>query len=236
MCAERRAGPALPRLVLGLSVALVGLAFLLDEMGRFDSSRLLLHWPLVPVAFGLAALAQPRERGEGRIFGGLAVVVGLWFEAQNLGWLSSNPLVLLEYFWPAVLIAAGTALVWRSLRGPRPAVEGANSADRLRAFVFLSGVKIANVSQNFVGGYATAVMGGCDIDLRQAKPASEEVVIDVFALWGGIDIKVPEDWLVVGKVIPILGGFEAKAKSPATGTHRLVVTGSAIMGGVEVHT
>ena len=40
---------------------------------------------------------------------------------------------------------------------------------------------------------AVAVMGGVDLDLREAELESQEVVIRVFALMGGIDIVVPED-------------------------------------------
>jgi predicted membrane protein len=78
-------------------------------------------------------------------------------------------------------------------------------------------------------------MGGCEIDLRRASLADDATAtIDVFAMWGGIEIKVPEDWEVVNRGNAFLGGFENKAR-PLPGTRkRLVVTGTAIMGGVEV--
>ena len=61
-------------------------------------------------------------------------------------------------------------------------------------------------------------------------------MIDTFALWGGIDIKVPPDWSVVLQGLPLMGGFEDKtAKPPEGGRKRLLVRGLAIMGGVEVH-
>ena len=48
----------------------------------------------------------------------------------------------------------------------------------------------------FRGADLIAVMGGCEIDLRQAA-INGEAVIDVFCMWGGIEIRVPEDWTVV---------------------------------------
>lgn len=62
-------------------------------------------------------------------------------------------------------------------------------------------------SQRFRGGDINAVLAGCEIDLRQAS-IEGEAVLNVFALCGGITIKVPPDWSVVLQGTPILGGFE----------------------------
>ena len=78
-------------------------------------------------------------------------------------------------------------------------------------------------------------MGGCEIDLRQASiEPGTEAVIDVFALWGGIEIKVPDDWTVVTRVTPLMGGVEDKTRVPQTTDKRLVVNGFVVMGGVVV--
>ena len=59
-------------------------------------------------------------------------------------------------------------------------------------------------------------------------------MIDVFVMWGGIEIRVPDDWEVVNRGSAFLGGFENKTHPLPNATRRLVVTGTAIMGGVEV--
>jgi hypothetical protein len=99
----------------------------------------------------------------------------------------------------------------------------------------MSGIERKNSSQDFRGGDATAVMGGCDIDLRGARIQGGQAIVDTFALWGGVGLKVPEDWRVSGEVIPLMGGFEDKTKPPAgEAKGHLIVRGIAIMGGVEV--
>lgn len=222
-----------PRLIVGLTIVVLGFAFLLDQMGRFDADLLVRFWPLALVLIGLTSFFQAREGG-GQFVGVAVALVGLWFLAHNLGWVRNSPFILLQYFWPAVLLVVGASMVWRSLRGPRPTTEGTRSSDRLNGFAMLSGFNTVVTSQAFVGGQANAIMGGCEIDLRHAKMAGEEAVIEIFALWGGIEIRVPETWQVVCQVTPILGGFESKAAAPAAGAPRLVLTGNAIMGGVEV--
>jgi hypothetical protein len=77
-------------------------------------------------------------------------------------------------------------------------------------------------------------MGGCEIDLRNAG-IDGDATIDVFAMWGGIEIRVPETWTVVGRVTPLLGGFEDSTRAlPGAGNQRLIVRGLVIMGGIEI--
>jgi hypothetical protein len=60
-------------------------------------------------------------------------------------------------------------------------------------------------------------------------------VVDATAIWGGIEILVPEDWEVIGEVVPVIGGFEMKvASSVSSAGGQLVVRGVALMGGIEV--
>ena len=78
-------------------------------------------------------------------------------------------------------------------------------------------------------------MGGCEIDLRKASIApGTEAVIDVFAMWGGIEVKVPPDWTVITRAIPIMGGVEDKTHAPETADKRLVIRGLLLMGGAGV--
>ena len=80
----------------------------------------------------------------------------------------------------------------------------------------LSGVNRGNNSPAFRGGDLTAVMGGCEIDLRQAA-INGDATIDVFAMWGGIEIRVPGNWTVAFHVTPDLGGVEDKTR-PSLGS------------------
>ena len=80
----------------------------------------------------------------------------------------------------------------------------------------------------------SAVMGGCDVDLREAVPTRDPLVIQVFAMWGGIDIQVPPGWSVENEAWPMLGGIVDNTRTPALPTHRVILRGMAFMGGVEI--
>jgi cell wall-active antibiotic response 4TMS protein YvqF len=221
-----------PRLIGGLAVAAVGLLLLLDRLDLMDAEAYLEWWPLALVAIGILHLTQPREGGR-RFVGLIWIVAGAWLLLNSLDLLD---LQIWDAFWPLILIALGGALAWRALRGPVARTPGAPDVDTISAVAILGGTKRASSSAAFRGGELTAVMGGCEIDLRQARIAEGgEAVIDTLAFWGGIEIKVPESWAVVGKVVPLLGAFEDKTRPPQAGAPpRLVVRGMAIMGGVDV--
>jgi hypothetical protein len=106
---------------------------------------------------------------------------------------------------------------------------------RVTLFALMSGVtrKFKGV---FQGGQLTAIMGGLELDLRQAE-LQGTAIIDTLAFWGGVEIFVPEGWTVINQGFAFMGGFDDQTHSPAPGTHpRLIIRGLALMGGVEIKT
>ena len=91
-------------------------------------------------------------------------------------------------------------------------------------------------SPAFRRGDLTAVMGGVELDLRAAATANGDALIDVFVMWGGIEIWVPPDWVVVNKVNVLMGGVEDKSTGTRDARHRLTVRGFVVMGGLEIKT
>lgn len=81
-----------------------------------------------------------------------------------------------------------------------------------------------------------AVMGGAELDFRQAEIDSDEVVVTAVAVMGGIDITVPEGIDVELTGVPILGGKHLRvADVPVLpGSPRIRIRAVPIMGGVNV--
>lgn len=218
----------MPQLVLGLLIVTVGVLLTLDTVGILDAEYFFRYWPAGLIAIGLAKLLQSRGSHSSLVGGLIFVAVGTWLLLDNLRIIR----VSFWEMWPVVIVLIGASLVWRSLTGPRPAPSDSNSV--VSAVAILGGVNRGNNSGSFRGGDLTAIMGGCEVDLRHAK-INGEAVIDVFAMWGGIEIRVPDDWTVVSRVTPLLGGFEDKTRpTPAASDHKLIIRGVVVMGGVEV--
>lgn len=82
---------------------------------------------------------------------------------------------------------------------------------------------------------AVAVMGGVELDLTDARFAAPEVTIQVFALMGGVELKVPPDVTVDVRGFAFMGGFDNSVHSGGPpGSPVVRVTGFALMGGVDV--
>ncbi|GAA2416986.1 DUF1707 domain-containing protein [Actinomadura vinacea] len=82
---------------------------------------------------------------------------------------------------------------------------------------------------------AFAFWGGGKIDLREARFASGEVRIRVFAIMGGIEVIAPDDLTVHVTGIGVMGGFNHRASGPGVpGSPRVTVSGLSFWGGVNV--
>jgi hypothetical protein len=82
---------------------------------------------------------------------------------------------------------------------------------------------------------AVAILGGGEIDLRDARFAERVTTIDAVTIMGGILITVPEDADVQVNGIGIMGGFDhSPAGSGSPGGPRIMINGFAFWGGVQV--
>jgi hypothetical protein len=219
---------------MGLVFVTLGVLWTLDNLQVLDASTILRWWPALLLLYGLARLTGIGARRT-PIAGALFMGAGAWMLLGVLGVVRHS----LWSLWPLFLIGLGVSIVMRSMRTPGTGEVGPDGASDAspypRALAFMAGVTRRVQSQQLRGAEVTAVMGGVEFDLRGAKAQEREVVVDVFAVWGGIEIYVPEDWIVACEVTPIMGGVEELTRPVAQGaTTTLVVRGMVIMGGVEI--
>jgi predicted membrane protein len=222
-------GRPTPQLVFGIVIIALGILFTLDNLGILHAGDYLRLWPALLVVFGLSQLLTPGE-APSRVVGLIFTPIGIILLLQNLNLVSLR----IWELWPLILVVVGSLMIWQVLQR-----AGSGAGDRtltVSALAILGGVQRTCSSDDFRGGELTAIMGGCEIDLREAVLLEDEATVHTFAFWGGIELKVPEEWTVIVEALPILGGFEERTHAPKEGPRKVLrIKGFAIMGGVEIH-
>jgi predicted membrane protein len=227
-CASKGRRPGFGAAILGIGVVAVGIILLLDNLGIMESENVIDFWPMLLVLVGLSHFLRPK--GSRRyVAGSIFIFIGVIIQLSNLGYIRYDIFDL----WPVILVIAGISLILKPFR--RRGVSIGEDTGVFEATAILGGSSRKLSAANFQGGDAVAIMGGCDIDLRDCGSEGGPAEIDTFAFWGGIEIKVPEDWEVQVKGLAILGGYGDETRSIEGDGHKvLVVTGTAIMGGVDI--
>lgn len=222
------------RIVLGAFVVLVGAFALADNLFQINTRQVLQFWPVVFMLVGVMKLSHTR-RTSGYVFGAGFVALGVLMTLNNLELISFR----MRDWWPLLVIGAGVAMIakeplrrrFENLQQNTRAMDEA--ASTFSATAVMSGNTFSVVSQDFRQGEVTAIMGGLEIDFRQASIQSQ-ATLQVMAVMGGIEVRVPQDWGVECRATAFLGGVEDKTVPPAQATKRLVIEGFVMMGGVEV--
>ena len=221
------------QVVLGVLVIGMGLLFLFNNFGIIDIDRAKAFWPLVFVVAGVAKMFDTRS-SSGYMFGAGLIGIGVLLILDRLGLVDFDWSTL----WPLLLVGIGGMLLYRATAGRQldaklALKDGGDSDSFIDVAAILGGIERRVNTQALRGGEVTAIMGGCDLDMRAAS-IEGEAVLNVFAFWGGVTIKCPPDWTVVLQGTPVMGGFEEKTVAPPDNAKRLVIKGYAIMGCVEV--
>jgi hypothetical protein len=225
------ASPAFtPKLVVGIAIIVAGLLMTLDNiLPSHEIARIAFKfWPLILVAMGLAKLRGEGDRGVvpwlligGGIFGLLVT-----FGVHNFE----------DFIGPALLLAVGIFIVTKALQQHRgsPAELKSSAAFQSGSAIF-SGWKRRHTGL-FKGSELTVIFGGFELDLLQAHLEGDSARVDLFVLFGGGEIRVPEGWEVQTPLTFLAGGVSDKTRPPSSAGPRpqLILTGLVLFGGVEL--
>lgn len=222
------------RPVIGLILVLIGLFLVLRNTGFFPygMSRIVFSWPMLLVAIGLViTLGSSGSKSSGVI----VMAVGAFFLIPHI----FRDAFDIDLFWPSIFIIIGVIFIFTKRHGwnsvTTTGVIGDDYIDYVNVF---SGGERQIVSENFKGGKISAVFGGMELDLTQAKLATGSNVIEIACIFGGATLIVPDDWNILIQVTPVLGGFSDSRKllpgRVVDPTKQLIIKGAVVFGGGEI--
>lgn len=215
------------QLLLGALIILVGIVLLADTTGLFETAFLYDYIPSLFVLLGVYALVRSGFRN---IFGPMVIIVlaGVW----QLVALDIIEGADVADFWPVFIILFGLSLVLSQFRSaPRK-----TGSSHVTGFGIFGGSEKRFTGGSFTGANLTAMFGGAELDLRDAEITEPPAHVSCIALFGGVEVKVPENWNVEMDVLPLFGGASderMRRERDHEGTD-LVVSGFAAFGGVSV--
>lgn len=217
----------------GLVLVVLGLIFGLNALGLTDIDVFFDGWwtlfIIIPCGMGLL-----REREKTGNLIGLIVGIALLLACQGILDFS----LIGKLFFPAVLVIAGLAIVLNGVLGDKAArrfIEDHRHETGGREYCStFSGQKLNFGGERFDGVKLTAVFGSIDLDLTGAI-FDHDVLIDATAIFGGIDIIVPQDMRVRICSNSIFGGVEEE-RMHATQEDLITVyvNGNCMFGGISV--
>jgi hypothetical protein len=237
--------------IFGALIVAAGVVLLLDQQGLINADRVFSYfWPVVLIAAGSTMLINGRGCGGRGVWGITLLAIGVLLVLENLGFAH----IRFDTIWPLIIIGGGVLMIWRAA-SPRTRPDGTTGSQWPEFFnswartgspdadfngvAILGGFKRRITSKKFKGGSVLSVMGGFQIDLRQADMEGDSATIEAMSFMGGGEIKVPDEWLVSMEGISLFGAFvdETDQQPPSvSGTQqkRLIMKGASLFGGIVV--
>uniref|UniRef100_UPI0030EBB09D LiaF transmembrane domain-containing protein n=1 Tax=Oceanobacillus sp. HCA-5259 TaxID=3134661 RepID=UPI0030EBB09D len=204
---------------------MLGLGFFLEQAGIIDLPQLFSNWwPFILIIIGVVQLINRKHSSasSGLIF----LMIGFIFLMNQ--WFDLN---LIAYIWPIIFIILGIVILFTRVKREK----SFHTESDLDTFVLFSGAEINSQSQTFQGGSVTAIIGGAEIDLRDAV-IMDGASLDLTTVLGGVEMKVPDNVQVEISGMPILGGWEDKTRvrREKEEVSVLKINCLTILGGVEI--
>jgi predicted membrane protein len=215
-------------------ILFVGVVLLLDHLGLISAAGLWRFWPMILVLAGIVNILDECRR----IWGVCMLVAGILLQLGQFGIVH----VTWALLWPVMIIGVGLTLMWGSIKARKAGLgsgEVSTGPGALNELAIFSGVEKRIMGKNFRGGRLVALFGGIEIDLWQAEMEGDEVVLHIDAIFGGVEIRVPDTWMVSSEGQGIFGGYSDSTHlrpptDPTQTRKTLVIRGAAVFGGVEI--
>ncbi len=223
----------LSSIIWGIVLIAAGLAFGLNALGVTNIDVFFDGWwtlfIIIPCGIGLIT-----ERDKTGNLIGFLIGVCLLLSAQDILDFS----VIWKLVLPIIIIVIGIKMIAGGLFGGKShKVQKEIEASGLSchsSFAAFTGTKVNFDGQSFFGAELNAVFGGIDYDLCNAI-ISQDCVIHATAIFGAIDIHLPENVNVKITSNSIFGGVACKrSNAHIEGAVTVYINGSGIFGRVDV--
>ena len=218
------------RILWGLVLIALGTIFALNALNIADINIFFKGWwtlfIIVPSLIGI--LAEKDKLGN---IITLLIGVGFLLAARDVFSFST----LLKLCIPVIIVLIGIRLIVGTFVKKSPKTHTAFDKGGKAHFVLFSGSDVDYSGESFDGNSLTAVFGGIDCHLENAV-IDCDVTLEAAAIFGGVDIYLPENVNVEVSSVSFFGGVDnTRRRAPIENAPTVRIKASAVFGGVEIH-
>lgn len=223
----------------GIFIVLIGVITLVNSLGgNIDIGDIIsTYWPILLIIWGVEKLFDRKPTGKvnNSIISILVLILGLFILGRNLRYYYFDLSIIWKFFWPALLIFIGISILSGAIK------------TRDTGWAIMGAIEKKNENWQLKSKSYIAFMGGVELDLTRANIPEGETYLDLTAVMGGIEIRVPENLNIICTGNSFLGGidflndggggivFSRKFEHIVDGEDRkLIISARAIMGGIDI--
>lgn len=145
--------------------------------------------------------------------------------------------LVLKLAAPVILVIIGLSLIFKDVFNlkTKAKIKEMSKGQNVKEYVAtFSGQNINFNEEEFKGAEASAIFGGVKLDLRKAI-IKEDTLINVCAIFGGVDILVPENINVKVNSTSIFGGVSDKRKNKdKKEANTIYINATCVFGGTDI--
>ena len=136
---------------------------------------------------------------------------------------------------PIILVSIGISILFKETikSNITKKIASTNKEELEVITATFGGQKTVKGGEVFNGANIDSVFGGIELDLRNAI-IEKEAVIKSSAIFGGIEIFIPNDVNIKIKSTPIFGGISNKAKYNKESEKTIYIDAFCMFGGIEI--
>lgn len=189
-------------------------------------------WTLIIIIPSFISLFSQRDKTPGIV----GMVAGVLLLLGSRGIIDFK--MLAKLIGPILIVVIGLCLIFKDTfnRNAKEAISRIKEKNfpKKKCTAVFGGKNAVFTGEPFYGADAVAAFGALEIDLR-GSVITEDIIISTGAVFGGVDIFLPQNVNAELCVTPVFGGVANKTGRPFTpGIPTVFVTGVCAFGGIDV--
>lgn len=209
------------RIILGISIVILGILMGLNVLGVVNYSNFFRGWwTLFIIVPSLSYIVTAKDKALSIIF--FVIGVLLFLACQNL--------IDFEVVWrlilPILIIGVGLSFIFKFLKS--------DEETKKNEVGVVFGKDSIEVNKKYNGGELNAVFGTLTYDLSNSD-ISKDIMIETTSLFGKVNIILPKNVNVIAKNTTVFGKVKnGRKKDKKDNTNTVFISSKAVFGGVSI--